>query len=469
MPKIAVIGAGSMVFSRALLSDILAFDALKDTEFALMDVDAERLAVAKAMAESINRTRKAAARITATDDRRAAIDGADYVINTIGVGGLAATKLDLSIPEKYGVRQVISDTLCMGGIFRTLRSLPIVLEMAAEMERLCPEALLLTYTNPMATHVLGVARASKVRVVGLCHGIRYTRARMIMLARLAQMSGTEAKKVLDARVSPHEPGGTEFSRFFHSCLSEPGYETLAAGINHMAAFVVFRKDGQDQYPWLFKAAADPDIRQIELVRLELMQRFGYFMTETCGHISEYLPWFNKSDSEIKRLAIRPNAYLLTCADLEKTAAEYRRKAASGEPFIRPDEPISAEYASRIINAVETDSPFVFNGNVHNAGGALISNLPADCCVEVPCVADASGIRPTRFGELPPQCAAMMRTNVNVQDLIVESVLQRKREHVYHAAMLDPNTAATLTLPKIAEMVDEMIAAYGDLMPQYLRA
>jgi len=468
MAKIAIIGAGSMVFSRNLISDILAFDALKDTTFALMDVDPDRLSIAEAMARSVARTRGADAKVIATADRREAIAGADYVINTIGVGGFEATRTDLLVPDKYGVRQVISDTLCIGGIFRTLRSLPVVLEMARDIRELAPDAQMITYTNPMATHVLGVARAGGVRVVGLCHGVRYTRGRMILLAKLAEMPKAEAMKILSARVSPHEPGGTDFARFFHDCALDETYEAMCAGINHMAAFLVFRKDGRDAYPLLHQAARDDDIRNLERVRLELMERFGYFMTETSGHISEYLPWFLKSDAEIERLALRPNAYLHTCEDLEATAREYRRKADAGEPFIRPDEPVSIEYASRIINAVETNRPYVFNGNVHNRGGALISNLPGDSCVEVPCVADAMGIHPTAVGDLPPQIAALIRTNVNVQDLTVRAIMDRSRDHVYHAAMLDPNTAATLTLPKIHDLVDEMIAAHGDLMPHYLR-
>lgn len=468
MPKIAIIGAGSMVFSRNLISDILAFDALKGTTFTLMDIDPERLEVAGAMAESINRSRGADAKIACTSDRREAIAGADYVINTIGVGGFPATRTDFDVPERFGLRQVIADTLCVGGIFRAIRSLPVVLEMVGEIEQLAPAAWLLNYANPMAMHVLGIARASKVKLVGLCHGVRYTRGRMILLARLVEMGPQKAGEVLAARASPREPEGTSFMDLYHQCTLDETVETLAAGINHMAAFLVFRRDGEDLYPLLHRAYADENIRRLELVRLELMVRLGYFMTETSGHISEYLPWFLRSDEEIARLGLRPRAYIGTCEDLDATLQRYKRKADGGEPFIAPDEPVSVEYASRILNAIETDTPCVFNGNVHNRGGALISNLPGDCCVEVPCVADGLGIRPTVVGELPPQCAALMRTNVNVQDLTVRAILERKREHVYHAAMLDPNTAATLTLPEIHDLVDAMIAAHGELIPQYLR-
>ncbi|KPK79312.1 MAG: hypothetical protein AMJ81_13445, partial [Phycisphaerae bacterium SM23_33] len=312
MPRIAVIGAGSMVFSRNLLSDILSFDALKDTTFALMDIDAERLRVAGVMAESINRTRRADAKIITTADRRRAIEGADYVINTIGVGGFEATKTDLRVPERFGLRQVIGDTLCIGGIFRTIRSLPVVLEMVGEIEQLAPDALLLTYTNPMAMHVLGIARSSDIRVVGLCHGVRYTRGRMILLARLAEMDPAEADEILASRTSPREPGGTRFMDFYHQCALNETVETLCAGINHMAAFLVFREAGRDLYPLLHKAYADERLRALEPVRLELMARFGYFMTEPSGHISEYLPWFLRSEAEIQRLHLRPGAYIGTC-------------------------------------------------------------------------------------------------------------------------------------------------------------
>jgi len=472
MVKIAIIGAGSMVFSRNLLADILAFDALKGTTFALMDIDDERLRVAEAMAGSINRTRGAAATIVATTDRREAVEGADYVINTIGVGGVEATRTDFRVPERFGVRQTIADTLGIGGIFRTVRSLPVVMEMAGEIERLAPGALLMNYTNPAATHVLGVARGSGVRVVGLCHGVPHTRGRMIMLTRLAQLPLAEVDAILNDW-DPHEPGGTRFSRFYRESFNDDSVETVCAGINHMAAFLVFRRGGEDLYPLLHAAWASPTVRRLEAVRLELMVRLGYFMTETSGHIAEYLPWFLKSDDEIRRLGIRPGQYLRTCDDLDATFRDYRRRAEAGEPFIDPDRPVSVEYAARIINALETDEPFEFNGNVPNRPGGdgsapLIANLPADACVEVPCTADGGGIRPRPMGELPPQCAAMMRTNVNVQDLVVRAILDRRRDHVHHAAMMDPNTAATLTLPEIAELVEAMFAAHGELIPQYLR-
>ncbi len=467
MPKIAVIGAGSMVFSKNIISDVLSFDALKGSTFALMDIDADRLAVAGAMARSVSGSRGADATIVATADRREAVDGADYVVNTVGVGGFAATKTDFAVPETFGLRQTIADTLGIGGIFRTVRSLPVVLGLVRDVEQLAPGALLMNYTNPMATHVLAITRSSKVRVVGLCHGVRHTRARMIMLARLAQMTPGDVEKIL-SDWTPAEPGGTGFWSFYRQCVADDSVETLCAGINHMAAFLRFRRGGEDLYPLLFQAGERADIRGLEAVRLELMHRFGYFFTETSGHICEYLPWMLKSDAEIARLGIRPGAYLGTCEKLAETFVEYKRRAAAGEPFIEPDEPVSIEYASRIINAIETGEPFEFNGNVHNAGGKLISNLPGDCCVEVPCLARAGGFAAQFAGELPPQCAALMRTNINVQDLVVRAILEQSRDHLYHAAMLDPNTAATLTLPEIGKLVDEMIAAHGELIPHYLR-
>jgi alpha-galactosidase len=327
--------------------------------------------------------------------------------------------------------------------------------------------LLLTYTNPMATHCLAIERATKVRHVGLCHGVRYTRGRMIMLARLAEMGPDKASEIL-APWDPHEGSRNRFSEFFHECVEDTEVQAVCAGINHMAAYLVFRRKGQDLYPLLRQAYADERIRKIEHVRLELMMRFGYFMTETCGHISEYLPWFLKDEQEIQRVRLRPNCYIQTCQDLEKTFQEYKRKAQAGEPFIRPDEPVSIEYASRIVHAIQTNQPYVFNGNQHNRSGALISNLPGDCCVEVPIVANGLGLLPTAMGALPAQLAAMMTSNISVQDLVVRAVLEQNRQHVYHAAYMDPNAAASLTLPKIEELVDEMIAAHGELMPAFLR-
>jgi len=467
MAKIAIIGAGSMVFSKNVISDILAFDALKDTTFSLMDIDAERLSIAGTMAKSINTARKANAKVETCKERKKALEGADYVINTIGVGGFEATKKDLLIPERYGLKQTIGDTLGIGGIFRTLRSLPVVLDMCHEMEKVCPDALLINYTNPMAMHCLGIERGTKIKSVGLCHGVRYTRGRMILLAKFVEMGPKKAAGLLSTW-TPEEPWTTPFMEFFHECCMDTTYKAMCAGINHMAAFLVFEKNGKDQYPILKRAIENENIHKIEPVRLELMKRFGYFMTETSGHIAEYLPWFLHSDSEIKRMMLRPNCYIGTCEDLEKTFQAYKAKAKKGEPFITKGQPVSIEYASRILNAIETNQPYVFNGNVHNQCGRLINNLPEDCCVEVPCVADATGVRPTVVGEIPAQCAAMMRTNINVQDLVVRAIIEQKREHVYHAAMMDPNTAATLTLPKITELVDEMFEAHRKLMPKYLR-
>jgi alpha-galactosidase len=319
----------------------------------------------------------------------------------------------------------------------------------------------------MAMHVLAVARSSPVRVVGLCHGVRYTRGRMIALARLAEMDEPARQAILaDHRYD--EPWQSGFGRFYHECVLDESVETFSAGINHMAAFLVFRQGDKDLYPALRKAYHIEELRRIDAVRLELMHQFGYFMTETSGHISEYLPWFLKDPAEVQRMGLRPLAYLGTCQDLDRALAQYRQCAKEGREFIAPDEPVSIEYCSRILNAIQTGRPYVFNGNVHNAPGALIANLPADSCVEVPIVADRGGLRPTRVGELPPQIAAMIRTNINVQDLTVRAVMERRRELLYHAAMLDPNLASTLTLPRIRQLVDEMIAAHGELIPAYLR-
>jgi alpha-galactosidase len=467
MTKIAIIGAGSMVFSKNLVSDILSFDVLKGATLSLMDIDEERLHVVGRMAENINRVRDAGAVIETTGDRCKALEGADHVITCFGIGGFPATKLDMAVPARHGVRQQISDTLAPGGIFRALRSVPVLLDVSRDMDRCCPDAWLFNYVNPMAMHCLALQRATQRKLVGLCHGVYHTRLRMIFMARLAGLTEEESYGVL-SDWEPHEGRACRFWDLYYEGEKAANIETEFAGINHMAACLRFERDGRDLYPLLRKAASIPHIRRIDAVRLDLFERFGYFMTETSGHISEYLPWYMKSDAEIERTGLRPGAYIKTCEDLDAQSKEYTRKVKDGDDFIAPGEGLSGEAAGKLINAIESDTPFAYNGNFHNSGGALIANLPADSCVEVPFVADDEGIRPRAMGEIPAQCAAMMRTNISVQDLVVRAILERDREHVYHALMLDPNTAATLTLPEIRAMADEMLSSYGELLPTYIR-
>lgn len=467
MPTIAILGAGSIVFSKAIISDVLAHDALQDSQFNLMDIDPERLTVVEIMGRSINETRGASATFLTYGDISSALEGADFIITTFGIGGFEATKTDILIPKQYGIRQPVSDTLCMGGIFRSARSIPIMLTICDLIEEICPNALLLNYVNPMATHCLAIQRATTVNAVGLCHGTQYTRGRMIMLAELAEMDEARKSEILD-KYEPTETGAPNFMDFYRSCVWNTEYETLCAGINHMAAFLLFRKNGVDMYPKILEAMQDPRIWDLERVRLELLKHFGYFMTETSGHISEYLPWFLHDDGEIERMWLRPESYIPLCEKHLQTLQEYKQAAESGAPFITPDEPITAEHCSRVINAVVTDTPFLFNGNVHNQGGSIISNLPGDCCVEVPCVATRTGIHPTVIGDLPPQIAAMIRTNVNVQDLIVEAVLEENVDHLYHAALFDPNSAASATIPQIRACVDEMRQAQKEWLPPYFQ-
>jgi alpha-galactosidase len=466
--KIAIIGAGSVVFSKNVISDLLSHDALKDCTLALMDVNAERLGVAAAMARSISATRGAAARVQACRDRKKALEGADFIINTIGVGGLPATKVDLLLPQRFGLKQTIGDTLGIGGIFRSLRSIPVVLDLCRDAEELCPHATLINYVNPMATHTLAIQRASKIRSVGLCHGVQATRGRMIALVRLAEMSKAERRAILK-NYRPEEDTVPRWIEMCHDCFFDESVETLAAGINHMAAFLVFSENGKDLYPALRRAVQMPEIwNLVETTRMDLFKRLGYYFTETSGHISEYLPWFLRSDEEIRRLNLRPNCYLGTCANQDALFRSYQKRAAAGEPFIRPDEPVSLEYSTRIINAMTTNQPYVFNGNMENRNGSLITNLPAYGCVEVPCVADRTGLHPTTVGALPPQVAAMISTNMSVQELVVRAVLEEKKEYVYHAAMMDPNTGSSLTLPQIWKLVDEMIRAHGSGLPRFAR-
>jgi alpha-galactosidase len=419
MPKIAFVGAGSTVFTRNLVGDVLSMPELAgETTFALMDIDEERLRAAERVTRGLGATR-----VEATRDRRTALDGADYVVTSFQVGGLPATRIDFDVPKRFGVRQTIADTLGVGGIMRGLRTIPVLLDVARDMEERCPEALLLQYVNPMAMLCWALAEASPIRTVGLCHSVQHT------AGELAADLGVPAEE-LDYHV---------------------------AGVNHLAFFLSLEREGEDLYPALHRIVEDGRVPENNRVRYEVMRHLGYFVTESSEHFAEYVPWFIKRHRPelIERFNIPLDEYI------------ERSERAAAESWDIPEAvERSDEYGADIIRACETGEPFRFNGNVPNTheGVQLIDNLPPDCCVEVPCVASASGIDPQRVGALPRQLAALMQTNVNVQGLTVEAALTGRREPAYHAAMLDPHTAAELPLDDITRLVDELLAAHGDGIP-----
>ena len=429
MAKITFIGAGSTVFARNLLGDILGFEELAESEITLFDIDAERLETSELVARRVADTLAAPAKIVATTDRRAALDGADYAINMIQVGGYEpCTVTDFEVPKRFGLRQTIADTLGIGGIMRGLRTIPVILSMCADMEELCPDTWFLNYTNPMAINCRAVSRASSIRTVGLCHSVQGT------AFELSQDLGIPYREI----------------------------DYLAAGINHMAFYLRFEHEGEDLYPRLRALAESGAVPEGNRVRYELLKHFGYFVTESSEHFAEYVPWFVKRDRPdlVDRFNIPLDEYPRRCvAQIAGWEAE-RESLQRGDTI---EVQHSFEYASTIIRSIETGKPRVVYGNVPNHG--LIDDLPAGCTVEVPCLVDGNGVQPTNIGALPPQIAALIRTNINVQELTVEAALTGRREHVYHAAMLDPHTAAELDLDQIRSLVDELIDAHGAWIPQ----
>jgi alpha-galactosidase len=427
MPKVAFIGAGSTVFARNLMVDLLSFDALRDsTALALMDIDEERLRTSETVARRVADHFGAKTTISATADRRAALDGADYVVTMMQVGGYRpATVTDFEVPKRFGLRQTIADTLGVGGIMRGLRTIPVLLDLCREMEELCPDALLLQYVNPMVSNCWAIAEATSIEAVGLCHSVQ----------------GTIKQLAHDLGVAPQE------------------LDYLCAGINHVAFYLRLEQDGRDVYPRL-REVTPPDWNR---VRYAVLQHFGYFVTESSEHFAEYSPWFIKDgrDDLVERFNVPLDLYLARCEDQIAEWHELRAMLEHGDELeIRR----SDEYGAFIVNAIETGEPFTFNGNVPNRGH-LIEDFAEHAVVEVPVVADADGLHPQRVGSLPPQLAGIIRTNVTVHELVVRAALERRRDHVYHAAMLDPHTGAELSLDEIHELVDELLAAHGDLIPE----
>lgn len=436
MPKITIIGAGSGVFTRNLVRDILSYPELSNVTITLMDIDAVRLEYMRKALQKLISQERYPARLEATLDRREALRNADYVILTIQVGGLKPYEYDIYIPLKYGVRQAVGDTIGPGGVFRALRTIPVLLDIAKDMEELCPGALLLNYVNPMAMNCWALNKATSIRNVGLCHSVQGT------------------------------------AEFLASIVDVPlkAVSYLCAGINHMAWFLKFETDGKDLYPLIRERATNPEIYTQDVTRFEILKHFGYFVTESSFHMSEYVPYFRKSDSWINKIhgthswhkEHYDGMYLHCCLDAAKTLLENLKEMAEAE-YIDPKR--SEEYCATIIHSMETNNPSIINGNVENKG--LITNLPYGCCVEVPCLVDKNGVQPIYVGDLPPQLAALNRTNINVQELAVIGALTGDREAVYHAIMMDPLTAAVLDLDEIRQMVDEMFALQKEWLSQFV--
>ncbi len=435
MPKIAFIGAGSTVFAKNLLGDILSFPELSGATISLHDIDAERLRTSEVVARRVAATLEARPTLEATADRRRALDGADYVIAMFQIGGYRpSTVIDFEIPKRYGLRQTIADTLGIGGIMRGLRTVPVLLDVCRDMEAVCPDAHLLNYVNPMAINCWALSRATSIRTIGLCHSVQ----------------GTAEQLARDIGVP----------------VADINY--LCAGINHMAFYLRFEQrtaDGvEDLYPRIRRVVEEGRVPDWNRTRYDLFARFGYFVTESSEHLSEYVPWFIKRDRPdlIARYNIPLDEYITRC-ETQIDAWEAIRQLLEDETIALSVER-THEYGAYIIHSLETGQPRVVYGNVAN--DHLIDNLPQGACVEVPCLVDRNGIQPTRVGALPPQLAALMLTNVNVQSLTVEAALTGRREHIYHAAMLDPHTAAELDPEQTYALVDDLIAAHGDWLPTY---
>lgn len=432
MIKVAFVGAGSVEFTRNVVTDLCGYPEFNGSlHLALYDISAERLAHAQTLAERVAAQAGCGARVTATMDRREALGGANYVINEIQVGGYGATRVDFDIPARYGVRQTIGDTLGIGGIFRGLRTIPVVVALGEDMADQCPDAYLLSYSNPMAMLPWAVYEGTPLgRVFGLCHSVRDTQA------FLTGLVGADPDRV----------------RF------------VTAGFNHQAFVLRFERDGESLYPLLDEAIErDPDGLG-RRVRIELYRRLGFFPTESSEHSAEYVPWFMHHDDEIERYRIPVDEYIRRSIENLEEYEQTRASLAEGAPIPIQGE---GELAPRYIHSFVTGERRLEYGNVRNDG--LIDDLPRGCCVEVPCWVDGDGVHPIAIGKLPPQCAALNRTFVNVAELTMRAALEQRRDHVYQAVMMDPNAGATLTIAQIEAMVDELIEAHGELMPAGIRA
>ncbi|MBW9115527.1 alpha-glucosidase/alpha-galactosidase [Rhizobium cauense] len=437
MPKICLVGAGSTVFAQNILGDVLSTPSDQDYVITLFDIDPERLKTSEIVARRICEALKlSSVRIAATLDRRQALKGSDFVILMMQVGGYKpATVTDFDVPKRYGLRQTIADTLGIGGIFRGLRTIPVLEAICRDMEDVCPNALLMQYVNPMAINCWAIKEISPaIRNVGLCHSVQHTAGHLA------------------------------------DCLGESidNINYISAGINHIAFFLKYEKIGanggrEDLYPRLKALGGEGNVPADDRVRFDALKRLGYFVTESSEHFSEYTSWYIKDRRPelVDQLNIPLDEYIRRC---EVQIAEWhalRHDLEGGKPI---DVCRSNEYAAGIIHAAVTGKPALIYGNVPNNG--LIENLPSECIVEVPCHVDRNGIQPTRIGKIPSQLAAVMRLSISVQELTVEAALTGKRDRIYQAALLDPHTSAELSPDEIWRMVDDLIEQHGDLLPKY---
>ncbi len=444
MPKITFMGAGSTIFAKNLLGDCLLSAPLQDSHIALYDIDSHRLAESKMLLDQLNKNiNEGRATITThcgVQNRKAALKGAHYVINAIQVGGYKpSTVIDFEIPKKYGLRQTIGDTLGIGGIFRGLRTIPVLFDFARDMEEVCPNAWFLNYSNPMSILTGALLRGTPIKTVGLCHSVEDCPWNLLRDVGMA-----DTVKKLKWKV---------------------------AGINHQAWLLEITDNGRDLYPEIKRRAAIKNAlarkkggkKHDDMVRLEMMLNFGYYITESSEHGAEYVPYFIKSKHPelIEEFNIPLDEYPRRCVKQIKEWQKMRTRLVHNKEISHSR---SIEYASRILEAIETDTPFRVGGNVMNTG--LISNLPPQAVVEVPCLVYGNGIHGTYAGDLPEQCAALNRNSVNMQILTVEAALTGKKEKIYQAAMVDPHTSSELTLDQIRAMCDDLIRAHGKMLPKF---
>lgn len=432
MSKITFLGAGSTVFAKNVLGDCMMVDSLQGFELALFDIDPVRLKDSENMLNNLKQTLGSTCVVKAYTDRKEALRGAKYICNAIQVGGYdPCTITDFEIPKKYGLRQTIADTVGIGGIFRNLRTIPVMLDFAKDIQEVCPDAWFLNYTNPMAVLTNAMITYGGVKTVGLCHSVQ----------------------------------GCVSHLFKNLDMDSAGVHWKIAGINHMAWLLEVTKDGVDLYPEIKRRAREKqqEIHK-DMVRYELMFRFGYYVTESSEHNAEYHPYFIKRNYPelIERFNIPLDEYPRRCVRQIERWTTMREELVNNKNL---EHKRSKEYASYMFDAMETNVPFKIGGNVMNTG--LITNLPKEACVEVSCLVDADGVTPTYVGDLPPQLAALNRTNINTQLLTLEAAITGKKEHIYHAAMLDPHTAAELSMDDIVAMCDDLIEAHGNWLPKFV--
>ncbi len=448
MPKIVFMGAGCFFFARDIIGDSMLRDSLKDSQFALYDIDGDRLKQAEtilnAMNAKLNANRATITSYLGVSNRKVALRRADFVVNAINVGGYKpSTLIDFEVPKKFGLRQTIGDTLGIGGIFRALRTIPVVLDFARDIEEVAPNAWFLNYSNPMAMVTGALLQGSGVKTVGLCHSVQ------VVVETLFKTLGLEWNDERATKI-----------------------KSKIAGINHMAWLLEISENGKDLYPELKKLAdkkikewlqeTDPAKKSKNMIRIEMMRRFGYYVTESSEHNAEYQPyWIKQQYPElINAWNIPLDTYLRRCCkkinELPSIYQDLLNKASEHK--------LSIEYGSRIIEAIVTNNPCQIGGNVMNKG--LITNLPYNAVVEVPCLVDQNGIQGTYVGMLPPQCAALNMTNINVQLLTIEAALTQKKEHIYHAALLDPHTSSELSIDDTIKLCNAMIKAHGNMLPKY---